>query len=156
MRSVLLALLVLCTLAPHATAQSDRDDAYAVVVKLFDSMRVRDTAAMRAAFTTNASMQSLTPDGVTFERIDGWIAAIGRAPAGLVLDERLANEVVQVNGDLANIWVDFWFFAGDRLSHCGVDAVQLHRAGGVWRIFSMVDTRQRQGCPPAPIGTKAP
>jgi hypothetical protein len=110
--------------------------------------------AMRAAFVPNASMQSLRKDGVRFEAIDGWLGGVGRAPAGLVLDERLANPVVQVNANLSSIWVDYWFFAGDRFSHCGVDAIHLVKQDGAWRIFSIVDTRQTEGCPPAPAGTK--
>ena len=152
-----LALAASLGAAPRLAAQdADRDAAYAVVTKLFDSMRTRDTAAMRAAFVPNASSQSLSPTGVKFETIDGWVRSVGGAPAGLVLDDRLANPVVQVSGDLATVWVDYWFFAGERMSHCGVDAIQLYRQAGTWRIFSIVDTRQRQNCPPAPAGTKTP
>jgi len=85
-------------------------------------MRTRDTAAMRAAFTPKASLQSLTRNSVTFESIEGWISSVVR----------------------------------ERFSHSGVDAVQLQRSAGRWRIFSMVHTRQRQGCPPSPAGTKTP
>lgn len=138
------------------TAATDKDAVYAVIVRVFDGMRTRDTAAMRASFVPNASMQSLTPQGVKFDSIDGWVNSIGRARAGLVLDERLANPIIQVHGDLASVWVDYWFFIGDRLSHCGVDAIHLARHDGVWRIFSIVDTRQQQGCPAAPTGTKTP
>lgn len=135
------------------SSAADREAAYAVITKLFDAMRARDTASMRAAFVPNASMQSLTPRGVTFDSIGGWIASVGRAPAGLLLDERLANAVVQVSDNLATVWVDYWFFAGERLSHCGVDAISLVREGDQWRIFSIVDTRRREGCPTAPAGT---
>lgn len=155
----LLLLLPLVTIAgaSRLAAQSpDHDAAYRVVTGLFDSMRARDTAAMRAAFVPNASMQSLRPDGVRFEAIDGWITGVGRAPAGLVLDERLANQVVHVHANLATIWVDYWFFAGERFSHCGVDSFQLVKRDGAWRIFSVVDTRQTEGCAPAPSGTKTP
>jgi hypothetical protein len=147
------ALILAATLLVPAAglAQSPAEDsAYAVVTKLFDAMRARDTSAMRAAFVPNASMQALRPDSVRFEAVDGWIAGIGRAPAGVLLDERLANPVVHVDGYLASIWVDYWFFMGDRFSHCGVDAVQLVRQGGQWRIFSIVDTRRTTGCAPAP------
>lgn len=154
---ILLAAAVFAPAFSAAHAQSpDRDAAYAVVTKLFDAMRARDTATMRASFVPNASMQMLRPDGVRFDSIGGWIASVGRAPATLVLDERLANPIVQVSGDLASVWVDYWFFAGERLSHCGVDAIHLFRQQGTWRIFSIVDTRQQQGCPPAPDGTKRP
>lgn len=147
------SLAVVPAMAQHGASDSDKAAAYATVTKLFDAMRMRDTAAMRASFVPNASMQSLTPQGVTFDSIGGWINSVGRAPATLVLDERLANAVVQVSGDLASVWVDYWFFAGDRFSHCGVDAIHLYRQAGTWRIFSIVDTRQREGCPPAPGGT---
>jgi hypothetical protein len=135
----------------HGSAQpAVQDSAYAVVSRLFDAMRTRDTASMRASFVANASMQSLTADSVRFEGVDGWITSVGRARAGLVLDERLANAIVHVDGDLASVWVDYWFFAGERFSHCGVDAFLLARQQGRWRIFSVVDTRRTTGCAPAP------
>lgn len=148
----LAALVALAALAgaPVAAQSPDHEAAYQVITRLFDSMRARDTAAMRSAFVPNASMQSLTASGVKFDAVDGWINSIGRAPAGLLLDERLANPVIHVDGDLANVWVDYWFFAGDRFSHCGVDAFLLAKQGGTWKVFSVVDTRRTQGCPPAP------
>lgn len=150
-RSIRAALLL--AFVPLATARSQspaQDSAYAVITGLFDAMRTRDTSAMRAAFVPNASMQTLTADSVRFEGVDGWIAGVGRARPGLVLDERLANATVHLDGELAAIWVDYWFFAGERFSHCGVDAFLLARQHGRWRIFSVVDTRRTTGCPPAP------
>ncbi len=145
-----LAILVAVATAPAAAQSPEHDAAYQVVTRLFDSMRARDTAAMRSAFVSNASMQSLSTGGVKFDAVDGWISGIGRAPAGLLLDERLANLVIHVDGVLANVWVDYWFFAGDRFSHCGVDAFLLAKQDGAWKVFSVVDTRRTQGCPPAP------
>lgn len=151
-RSLLLFAVALAfgSTTPALAQSPEHDAAYAVVTKLFDGMRTRDTSAMRAAFVPNASMQSLTPEGVKFDSIDAWIRSVGGAPAGTVLDERLANSAVQVDGNLASIWVDYWFFVGERFSHCGVDAILLAKQGGSWRIFSVVDTRRREGCAPAP------
>ena len=148
----LLTLLAVATLtaAPLAAQSPDHEAAYAAVTRLFDAMRARDTATMRAAFVPNATMQAIPDSTVRFDAVDGWIASVARARAGLVLDERIANPVIHVDGALASIWVDYWFFAGDRFSHCGVDAILLARQGGTWRIFSIVDTRRTTGCPPAP------
>ncbi len=132
------------------SATPAHDSVYAVVTRLFDGMRARDTASMRAAFTSGAMLNSVSPSGVRRDAIDAWIASVASAPAGLLLDERLGDHVVQVSGDLASVWVDYWFFAGDRFSHCGVDAFVLARANGEWRILSVADTRQREGCRPAP------
>lgn len=153
-RAALIALASVVTTvfaSAAARAQSpEHDAAYQTVTRLFDAMRARDTVAMRAAFVPNASMQTLTPNGVRFEPIDGWIKSVAGAPAGLLLDERLGDPVVHVDADLASIWVEYWFFAGDRLSHCGVDAILLARQGGAWKVYSVVDTRRTQGCAPAP------
>ena len=148
---VVVALLLNLLSTDALRAQSAEQDAvYEVVARLFDGMRTRDTASMRAAFAPSASLTSVSPTGVRRDAIDAWIASVASAPAGLVLDERLGKRVVQVRGDLASVWVDYWFFAGDRFSHCGVDAFVLARADGAWRILSVADTRQREGCGAAP------
>jgi len=147
-----LALILLLVASSRIDAQVASDSAAitGVVTRLFDAMRVRDTTTMRALFVPNASMQSLRDSAVTFDRIDGWIAGVARAPQGVVLDERLGPQTVRVDGNLATVWVDYWFFVGPRFSHCGVDAFQLARIGGGWKIFSVVDTRRTTGCAPAP------
>lgn len=134
----------------ETASSTARDSVYAVVTRLFDDMRARDTASMRAAFAPGASLTSVSSAGVRSDAIDAWIASVASAPAGLLLDERLGDSVVQLSGDLASVWVDYWFFAGQRFSHCGVDALVLARLGGRWRIVSVADTRQREGCRPAP------
>ncbi|MBX7117618.1 MAG: nuclear transport factor 2 family protein [Gemmatimonadaceae bacterium] len=149
------ALVLLLGAAPLARAQAapsgEQAEAYAVISRLFDAMRARDTTAMRSAFVRNASMQTLVGDSlVRFEPIDGWLIGVARAPAGLLLDERLANPVIHMDGPLAVVWVDYWFFAGERFSHCGADAFQLMRQRDGWRVYSVVDTRRSQGCTPAP------
>ena len=143
--------------AAHSTGLSaDQAAAYAVITKLFDGMRTRDTASMRAAFVNGASLQSVSANGVRNDAIDAWIGSIASAPAGLVLDERLGTPVVQVSGDLASVWVEYWFFAGERFSHCGVDAFVLAKQAGAWRILSVADTRKREGCAPAPAAAATP
>ncbi|MBM3884820.1 MAG: nuclear transport factor 2 family protein [Gemmatimonadetes bacterium] len=119
---------------------------HAVVVQLFDAMRARDTAVIRSLFVPNASMQSLRDTAVVFDRVDGWVTSIARAPQGVLLDERIGAPTIQIDGPLATVWVEYWFFVGPRFSHCGVDAFQLLQGAGRWRIFSIVDTRRTAGC----------
>jgi len=147
-----LALILLLIASSRIDAQVASDSAAitGVVTRLFDAMRTRDTTTMRALFVPNASMQSLRDTAVTFEKIDGWIAGVARAPQGIVLDERLGPQTVHIDGNLATVWVDYWFYVGPRFSHWGVDAFQLARIGGAWKIFSVVDTRRTAGCAPAP------
>ena len=152
MRTIVLPVLASLAFlgAPAAAQDADQAAAYQVVTRLFDAMRARDTTAMRAVFIANASMQSLGDSAVKFDGVTPWIEGVGKARAGLLLEERLANAVIRIDANLASVWVDYWFFAGDRFSHCGVDSFQLTKQSGVWRIFSVVDTRRTQDCAPPP------
>ena len=149
--AMMLSLLLLGAVRAEAQVTSDSAAITGIVTRLFDAMRARDTTTMRALFVPNASMQSLRDTAVTFDKIDGWIAGVARAPQGVILDERLGPQTVRVDGNLATVWVDYWFYVGPRFSHCGVDAFQLARIGGAWKIFSVVDTRRTAGCAPAPV-----
>lgn len=149
-RFVIAFALVVAAAAPARAQTPDHDAAYAVVTKLFDAMRARDTATMRASFAPGAALQSVGAAGVRNDAIATWLEGVASAPDGMVLDEKLANPVVQVNGSLSSVWVDYWFYAGERFSHCGVDAFVLAKVSGEWKILSVADTRQRDGCPPFP------
>lgn len=138
--------------APAADTAADRQAVEATVTKLFDAMRARDTAAMRAAFVPGARLTTTgaTPAGVPtvkFDSLDTFLRSVGGAPAGLVLDERLYNTRVVVADNLASAWMEYDFYAGPRFSHCGVDAMHLARTPEGWRIVALADTRRREGCP---------
>lgn len=151
-RTILLLLLAVAALAPgSARAQATAEDsARAVVARLFDGMRTRDSAAVRAAFAPGARLQTALarPDGSTELRedaLDEFVQAVG-APSEFVWDERVDATHVRVDGPLAVVTVDYSFFAGPRFSHCGIDAFQLFRGPGGWKIFQLTDTRRRTGC----------
>ena len=133
---------------------ASRAEVLAVVTQLFDGMRKRDTASMRSVFHPSASLLSSadrngTPT-VSSSPIDSWISSIGSAPPGTVLDERLMNTVVRVQDGLASVWTEYEFWAGERFTHCGVDAILLGKTATGWKVLSIADTRQRTGCKQTP------
>ena len=137
--------------APATAASSaDAQAVLAVVNKLFDAMRTRDSAAARSVFAPNAVLLTAAagPDGaprIQEGNIADFVAALGR-PSEQVWDERLYDTVVHVDGNLASVWTGYDFFLGDRLSHCGVDAFVLARHTDGWKIVHLSDTRRREGC----------
>ena len=146
------------TAAPVAQPSPDtaalRAEVLAVVNKLFDGMKKRDTASMRSLFHPSASLLSSsvrngTPT-ISSDPIDAWIGSIGSAPAGVLLDERLMNTVVLVEDGLATVWTEYELWIGDRFSHCGVDAMTLGKTGSGWKLLSIADTRRRTGCKQTP------
>lgn len=148
----LLATLALClAAAPLLQAQGEEREVLAVIQQLFDGMRAKDTARMRATLHPQARM--VTPalrDGVAVVNVDTpdrWLAGIAGATGG-PFDERLKNPIVHVDGGLASVWTEYNFFVGERLNHCGVDTFHLVRTAEGWRIIDLADTRKREGCTP--------
>ncbi|HEX7051811.1 MAG TPA: nuclear transport factor 2 family protein [Longimicrobiales bacterium] len=127
---------------------SDREAVLAVIRRLFDGMRARDTAMMRSTFhpsvrlMTAATRQGRTVVGET--PIDRFLQAVGGAQEEL--DERIYEPEIRIDGNLATVWAFYRFYPGGRFSHCGVDAFQLARTDDGWKVIQITDTRRREGC----------
>ncbi|RYY86848.1 MAG: hypothetical protein EOO15_13370 [Chitinophagaceae bacterium] len=144
----LLFFLTICSTG--AKAQTAQDSVKATISALFDGMRKGDSSAIRAAFAPGALLQTVltTRDGKTrivSEPVDSFVAAVGR-PHTEVWDERITFGPVKVDGAMASAWTPYQFYAGDKFSHCGVDAYVLVRIDGHWKIQYLVDTRRRSDC----------
>ena len=153
MRSLFVLLAMLLPSAEALAAQSEEARVLAVVQQLFDGMRSRDTAKMRATLHPQARMVSPgTREGVVSVSVDSpdrWLAGVASAPATTgILDERVRNPVVHVDGPLASYWAEYTFYLGERMSHCGVDTFHLVRTADGWRIIDLADTRRKEACSP--------
>lgn len=160
MKRITLAALALLALAPAAPlrAQQTTDAAAeaevaAVVRRLFDGMRAGDSTVVRSAFHPTARLMTTgVREGQTVVRVDSidtFVRAVG-TPHDVVYDERIDGLEVRVDGPLATAWMRYTFYAGERLSHCGVNAFQLFRAAEGWKVIQITDTRRREGCPELP------
>lgn len=156
-RSILLAAALVATLATmgrSAAAQETEEEAVLdVVQRLFDGMRAADSALVRSTFHPDAVLIGTEdPEGAPATRvmpIDGFVRAVGAASGEW--DERFWDWEVEVEENLAAVWTRYAFYLDGEFSHCGVDAFLLARSEDGWKIVSLSDTRQREGCerPPA-------
>jgi hypothetical protein len=150
MRPGPVALMVLAGLAPAPLhAQDATADVTAVVQRLFDAMRAKDTVALRAVFHAEATLTGPARDQqghivVRAVPVARFIAGIAGATAQL--DEQFWNPEVRIDGDLAMVWTPYAFYADGTLNHCGVDAFLLARMDDGWKIIQVADTRRREGC----------
>jgi hypothetical protein len=150
---IAIVLASLSTAAPPAKAQNKSPaerEVLAVVNKLFEGMRTKDTAMMRALFDTSARLvTTATRDGqpvVRETKVTNFLASIGRSAATDTLIETIYNPEVRVEDNLATVWVAYDFHVNSRFSHCGYDAMQLARGPQGWRIIALADTQKREGC----------
>jgi Domain of unknown function (DUF4440) len=149
--------VALCAAPRLGYAQdSERAAVLATVQKVFDAMRTRDTALLSQAFDSSARLVGVRPNAsaVSLTHPSQFGAAISRAPAGDVWNERIFDPDVKIDGDVAQVWAYYTFHRNATFSHCGVDAFMLMKVGTTWKITQLADSRRTQGCthtePPKP------
>lgn len=140
---------------PRAEARlsAEEEAVMAAVDMLFDGMRAKDTALIRAAFLADGALKSPARRqdgswGIDTTTVDEFVATIGRIDR--VIDEPLFDVEVRIDGALATVWAEYDVFVDGEFSHCGVDAFQLANIGEGWKILNIADTRRREGCERVP------
>ena len=121
-----------------------------VVDGLFDSMRKRDVAALRAAFIPEGrlvatSVRNNQPT-IRIMSLDDFVRAVSETKEPYV--ERMFDPEARVYGDLATVEGRYDFHVGERLTNCGANAFHLIRTSGGWKIAHIASTIQTKGCKP--------
>ena len=145
MRTILTSLLVLSCFSVWAQSTPQ-----AAITELFDAMRASDAERIKDVLHPQATLSSVGEQGGK--------VSIGTVPTNdfmnsiASMDKGLANEQtgrmdVRIDGDLAQAWVPYSFYLGDRFSHCGTNAFTLVKdQNDRWQILSIIDTRRQENC----------
>ena len=148
MRKILTILFIIFTMSTFA--QDEKKEIMHVINNVFEAMRKSDSIMLKQSFTedpktytayVNKQGESVLAVG-DFQR---FVKAVGQQKDQL-WDEPIWNEKVEVDGNLASVWVDYVFYLDDQFSHCGVDAFHLIKQESGWKIFHLVDTRRKKDC----------
>lgn len=113
-------------------AMSDIDTAY--IAEIID-----DKARLSSSFIAKGQPRISSGDK------QGFINSIATALPG-ELDEQISNLKVNIDGGLANVWMDYTFYHKGILSHCGVNNFTLTQSPQGWKILSIVDSRRKDNC----------
>lgn len=150
MKLLLLAFPFWCCLVE---AQTDAEGLAIMkpIRSLFTGMNLGDSAMVHGAFTADATMASIGKDKtgkVVLKRetsMSGFLKALG-TPHKDPWSEPIWDAQIALDGDFAQVWTKYAFYAGKKFSHCGVDAFHLVNQNGSWKIFHLADTRQTENC----------
>lgn len=158
MKVIALILLVVSNFCVSAQETPDESipnvekEIMSIVDKLFDGMRAGDSTLVHSVFYDNVDFRttylSRRTNELVMEREDllEFLNAIG-TPHEEIWDERISNVIVHIDANLAEVWMDYSFYAGNTFSHCGVNSIQLIRLTEGWKISAITDTRRAQPCP---------
>ena len=145
-------LLPLFFLFPFAAIAQDDKKVMETINFLFEGMKKSDSAIVHKTFHTTARLTSVSLDAKTSQpvlkegQVSGFLKSIG-TPHSEVYNELIWSPKIDIDGNFAQAWAPYVFYLGKTFSHCGVDAFQLFKdSSGVWKIFNLADTRQKEGC----------
>ncbi|MEM9897430.1 MAG: nuclear transport factor 2 family protein [Bacteroidota bacterium] len=144
-------IVILTFLSINLIAQeNETKEIMRVIDNVFGAMRKNDSTLLKTSFVNSPNTftaffdkegrSQLIPGN--FQR---FVHAIGQ-PKDQVWNEPIWNEKVEIDGNLASVWVDYAFYIDDQFSHCGVDAFHLIKQDDGWKIFHLVDTRRKDDC----------
>jgi cyanophycinase len=129
----------------------DQRAVVAAMNRLFEAMRNRDTAAIRAL--AHPDLRLYVPGvqndtaALRVSTLDQFIRSIGSGNATTPrLDERAFDPEVRIDGNLASVWTYYEFRRGETFSHCGIDSFQFARARDGWKMIALAYTTRTTGC----------
>ncbi|MFN8347207.1 MAG: hypothetical protein U0X91_19550 [Spirosomataceae bacterium] len=151
MKKQMYLLLVALLYCGKTTAQKTEEPLVRVPIQqLFEGMKKSDSTLVRQSLMAGARLETVTKNKsgevtVRSDSFEGFIKSIGKSTAG-DLDERLSAVEIRIDGDMATAWTPYQFYYKGNFSHCGVNAFQLIKTAAGWKIWSIIDTRRKEGC----------
>jgi hypothetical protein len=145
---LLAVLLTFCTIS--CFGQGEEAGVKHTVNQFFEGMRTSDSTLIKTSLAPTAVFQTVIQqkDGTTAvetEEIQKFVTAVTQ-PHPQVYDERITFDQVKIDANLAMVWAPYKFYVGETFSHCGVDAFQLVKLNGTWKIQYIIDTRRKDAC----------
>lgn len=114
------------------------------VNRFFEAMRTGDSSVVALILPADCKMQTVEEEEGRVVVKDGnrdqFISVVGKLAGKL--DERVDNFVIQQDGAMAAVWMNYEFYFDGEKHHCGVNAMTMVLREGQWQIMYICDTRR--------------
>ncbi len=144
-------LIIFLSVSSQIYGQTDSLSYEAVkstVNNLFVAMKESDSSLLRSILDPELRLQTVYTSRKTgdpamhFGDPEEFIEAVAKPKEpGKEWNEVIKNLQVEIDENLAQVWMEYSFYLGLEYSHCGVNAMQLFWNGESWKIFQITDTR---------------
>lgn len=133
----------------NAIAQDEKAAVQKNLEQLFTAMGNGDSAKASVLFHPKARLMSVMKNkegkfNLEDEPISEFMRQIGSKKATETYEERIKSYEIKVDGEMATAWTPYEFYYNGKFSHCGVNAFQLVKLEGEWKILQITDTRRRK------------
>ena len=157
-RSLVVTLALVCvTRSARAQAiDADGKAAIAVADSVLAALSSGDRATLARLTLDSAVVGGAgLHDGVERLSLRTWGLYISRTGPP-TFTERGFDASVRVQDRVAQVWMSYDLYVGDKWSHCGVDTITLMKRDGRWRVAALVYTiEQPPACRKHPAGPPA-
>jgi hypothetical protein len=140
-------------IAPFKSTSQDLDvkKVTSSIESFFEGMKSGDTSLIRQQLYTSCELKTigLNKDGdsdIHETDMESFINSIANKPETQLLDERISSYDIKIDQNMAIAWTPYRFYLNNNFSHCGVNVFSLIKDDGKWKIFAIMDTRQKNGC----------
>jgi hypothetical protein len=156
MRCLFTAILSLTCLGSRAHAQGaagDSSAALAVADSVLAALTSGDGSTLTRLTLDSAVVGgSGVRNGVERLSLRNWSLYRNRTGAS-DFTERGFDATARVQDRVAQVWMPYDLYIGDKWSHCGVDVFTLMKSGGRWRVAALIfSIEQPPACRPHPSG----
>ncbi len=150
---ILFVLVFILAFAKTTTAQSNAEEEIIrkVVEDFFIGFHHQDSLTMKKVVHPNVLLQSIGKNKtgevvLSKQDFSNFLNTVCSIPDTTDFEEQIHNYEIKMDGKMANVWTGYSFYINGVLSHCGTNSFQLFKQDGIWKIFYIVDTRDREGC----------
>lgn len=129
-----------------AAKHPEHDAIMATIDGFFKAINTNDLALMRSLAMSDAMNYSVTilPDGST--QVHPYTQEYFLDPKNLgpeKLTERYWDPKLMIHKGIAVFWAPYDFYIDGKFSHCGIDAFDLIKVDGMWKVGNASWTRER-------------
>lgn len=118
------------------------------VTSFFNAFHTQDTVLMKSFIHDDiklATVKSSVDDTLLLvDDIHEFYLSIASIPDTINFLEEIISIEVETDGLIAQVWTEYTFFINNEVSHKGVNAFTLLKAGSSWKIIYLVDTRRKR------------
>ena len=139
------------TTSKQVFKQANEKEVQHIVETFFEGFHTQDSTLIKQVVHTGVMMQSIGKNRtgemiLSTQDFSGFLSSICSIPETTSFKEVIHSYEVKMDGKMANVWTPYTFYINDAISHCGTNSFQLFKRVGIWKIFYIVDTRDREGC----------
>lgn len=134
--------------AKPVSDSTDRAEILSIMSSFFKAMEFKDVETARSLILPKGRYFSVSSPGGGYSIMttEDYLQSLTKAGSPL-LQERLLNPDVKINGNIASLWSNYHFYVGEKFDHCGVDIFDFINTNDGWKMVSSVFTSEKgQAC----------